>query len=262
MSIWGIDVSSNNDNSQSTIDWQAVAASGQAFAWTKATEGMRYINPDLAHNKEGIAAAGMVRGFYHFAQPDFSPPELEAHYFLNAVGDLNPGDLLALDLEAGSGDLSLWAANFLLTVELVAGFKPFLYSGTWFLKPHNCLDKPSIGAYPLWLSGYQANQPPVPGGWNTIAMWQFTDKASVPGVPSLVDQSVFLGTVDELKEYGKMGTPVSQNVSDQLVTILSVIGDNTYPDGSDMDAQADGQPVSHRVFIRELVQQGKALLGA
>ena len=49
-----------------------------------------------------------------------------------------------------------------------------------------------------------------------------------------------------------------------IVTMLSVIGENTYPDGSNLDTQAEGQPegVTKRVFIRQLVQQGKALFGA
>ena len=261
---YGIDVSSNNDSSSASIDWNAVAASGQGFAWTKATEGSNYINPDLRHNAAGIQAAGMVRGFYHFARPDNNSPQAEVDFFLRAVGDLAPGDLVALDLEVGSGDLRAWAESWVSYCQEQIGFTPMLYSGTWFLQPHNCLYSPILSKCGLWLSGYQENMPSVPGMWNGIALWQFTDKAVVPGVPSAVDQSVFLGSVDELKTYGKEGSVVDKSVEDQLVTILSVIGDQTYPDGSNMDEQASGQPagVSHRVFQRELVQQGKALLGA
>jgi GH25 family lysozyme M1 (1,4-beta-N-acetylmuramidase) len=52
----GIDVSSY----QGSVNWAAVAQSGQVFAITKATEGTTYTDEYLAANFAGMAANGMV----------------------------------------------------------------------------------------------------------------------------------------------------------------------------------------------------------
>lgn len=257
--LYGIDTSSNNG----LIDWSQVAASGQAFAWTKATEGLNYINPNFASDWVSIKANGMIRGAYHFAHPE-NNPYTEAAYFLNIVGKLEPTDLIALDLEIGSGDLHIWTENFLDYVTKQSGTKPFLYSGTWFLEPHDCLNDPTLAQYYLWLSGYQANAPAVPADWDMFTMWQFTNKAIVPGVPDPVDQSVFIGTLDQLKAYGMASpTPPQMKPLDVIVNDASVIGDMTYPDNVDMwSSPAPNQQVCRAVFIRELVQHIKAVAGA
>src|SRR5690348_16012481 len=130
--LQGPDVSSY----QRMCDWNAVKASGRDFAWCKASEGTNYINPYFHDNWNGMRAAGLVRGAYHYAEPAFSGPEAEAEYFLYVVGQLSPGDLVALDIEAGDGNLLDWALRFLRRVESAVGFKPLLYSGRWFLDPH------------------------------------------------------------------------------------------------------------------------------
>src|SRR5438128_310787 len=139
---------------QGFVDWPQVAASGRAFAWTKATEGAWYVNPTFAYNWSGIKAAGMVRGAYHFGRPDQSAdPAADADDFLSTVGELQPGDLLALDLEAGAGNLLDWALVWLEHVASQAGFKPMLYSGSWFMQPHGLTADGRLAQYPLWLSG-------------------------------------------------------------------------------------------------------------
>lgn len=260
MTLQGPDVSSY----QGQPDWAAVAASGRSFAWTKATEGLAYTNPDLSYNWPAIKTAGLVRGAYHFGQPAQGSPEDQADFFLGTLGDIQATDLLALDLEAGSGQLLDWALRFLYRVTSQAGFKPMLYSGRWFLDPHGVEANDELAQYGLWLSGYQSSPPALPPGWQTLAMWQFTDRDIIPGISGPCDESVFFGTLDQLHGYGKPGATPQQapvSVGSQIVTIDSVIGDNTYPDGSDMDALAPNQPVSHRVFIRQLVQYAKTLPG-
>ena len=81
----GIDVSSY----QGGVDWKSVAASGQQFAFTKATEGVTYTDDQLAANWAGINAAGMTRGAYHFGHPSIDAVA-QANYFVNAV---NAGEL-------------------------------------------------------------------------------------------------------------------------------------------------------------------------
>lgn len=216
--LQGPDVSSY----QGYPDWAAVAASGRAFAWTKATEGLEYGNPYFTGNWQAIRAAGLVRGAYHFAQPDVSSPEAQAEFFLSRVGDLVPGDLLALDLEAGSGNLLDWALRFLRHAAARVFFKPMLYSGRWFLDPHGVEANPDLGEYGLWLSGYQADQPALPPGWTALAMWQFTDADSIPGIVGQVDESYFEGDLAQLAKYGKPA-PV-QEIDTDAQTVNTNVG--------------------------------------
>lgn len=248
---------------QGAVDWRAVAASGRAFAWSKATEGSGYTNPYFAANWPGMRAAGLARGAYHFARPDLGSPEDQADFFLFTVGNLQPGDLLALDVEVGQGDLLGWVLTFLDQVAAAAGFKPLLYSGNWFLNDHNLYGDPDLGQYGLWLAAYQNGVPQLPPAWVTLAMWQDTNNASIPGIDGPCDESYFFGSLTQLLAYGKPGYPAAPALTtpQQLVTIDSVIGDNTYPDGSDMYALADNQPVSRVTFIRQLIQHAKLLPG-
>ena len=60
--VRGIDVSHH----QGSIDWEAVARSGVAFAYIKATEGRDFIDQKFQEKWTGCAAAGVARGAYHF----------------------------------------------------------------------------------------------------------------------------------------------------------------------------------------------------
>ena len=206
MTISGVDVSSWQG---SAIDWAAVTGAGYEFVLVKATEGTSYTNPDFAADWIGAQKAGMARGAYHFALPDVNAAADEAAYFLRAVGQLTPGDFLALDVEAGSGNLLPWVAAFLAAVQAAAGFKPLLYSRTEFMAAHNLLDA-SLADNGLWLAQYQSTQPPAPAPWQFVAIWQ-SGQGSVPGIAGLVDQDVFNGTRDQLLKYGAPPKPQPTN---------------------------------------------------
>lgn len=199
----GVDVASYQGNP----DWAAVAASGIAFAFTKVSEDDDYTNPTFARNWSGIRSAGIARGAYHFARPDSATDAVqEADYFLSrldSVGGLAAGDLLALDLESGSGDLGQWALDWLHRVESRVGFKPLVYTGSWFAGPHNLAAYPELGQFGLWLAAYQGSMPAPPSPWEFVAFWQYSDSGSVPGIAGNVDMSMFNGTVDRLHLYGK-----------------------------------------------------------
>lgn len=205
----GIDVSSH----QGYVDWAAVRAAGAAFSFTKATGGAWYQNPTLGANWQSMAAAGLQRGAYHFAfetsgQPFPGPgPEAEAAYFLAAVLPLGLSrtDMLCLDIEQGSGHLGEWALRWLKHVEAAVGFRPLLYTGDWFAREHGFADVPELAQYGLWQAAYQSTMPPPTAPWTSIAFWQFTDKATVPGVSTPCDGNWFNGNLDQLKGYGKPG---------------------------------------------------------
>lgn len=177
----GPDVSSYQPNT----DWQAVAAAGYKFGFVKATEGTSYVNPYFAQDWQAIRGAGLLRGAYHFAQPDSNAPETEAAHFM-AVVQPGPDDLMVLDLEVGSGDLQDWAIRFAANI----GGSRMLYSGGPFIANHN-LDQYAVCVAfdgKLWIAAY-GPQPPVPANWPELTFWQYTDGESVPGVAGACDCS-------------------------------------------------------------------------
>jgi GH25 family lysozyme M1 (1,4-beta-N-acetylmuramidase)/LysM repeat protein len=195
----GIDVS----DFQGVVDWDSVAQTHQ-FAFCKATEGTGFVAHTFQQNWAGIKAAGIVRGAYHFARPDNNAPEDEANHFLQQVGDqLEPGDLLALDLETGTGDKSGWALTFLQTVAAQTGFRPLLYSGRGFLNDLGCIGNDDLAQHGLWLAAFSSRVPQTPPNWAEISFWQHTDSASVLGVGGNVDESFFFRDADALAALGK-----------------------------------------------------------
>lgn len=264
----GPDVSSY----QGLPNWNAVAASGRSFAWTKATQGLDYINPTFGYNWAGIRNAGIVRGAYHFFDATVDATA-QAKAFLSAIdsaGGLFPLDLLALDAEdptSGTAPEKAPVLDFLRYVAGEVGFNPELYSGRWWLDPHGVEGDDELATYPLWLSGYSTNPPALPPGWKILSMWQDTDNARIPGIDGPVDESIFFGTLEQLNSLGmpapdQPAQPAPPTVDDQVITIASVIGDMTYPDDAQWDALAPNQPVSRRIFQRQLVQHVKLLKGA
>lgn len=198
----GIDVS----NWQGTVDWDAVAGGGVQFAFAKASEGTTFVDPQFARNWTEMRRVGLPRGAYHFAQPESNAPEAEADFFLNTLGtagSLQPGDLIALDLEAGSGDLTLWTLAWLARVTARTGFRPLVYSGAWFLQPHLAATNGELPQHGLWLAAYTAALPAPPLNWPVIAFWQHTDSATIAGVAGTCDADFFNGDAAQLKLYGK-----------------------------------------------------------
>src|ERR1051326_9001797 len=170
----GIDVS----DYQRKVDWSQVAQTHD-FAFAKATEGTDFVAHTFQQNWQGMKDAGLVRGAYHFARPSSNAPEAEANFFLQQVGELEPGDLLALDVEAGQGDLSDWVVRFLRTVADQTGFLPLLYSGRYFMQGTNLLNNYDIAQHGLWLAAYSATVPATPPTWPVVAFWQHSDSAQV-----------------------------------------------------------------------------------
>jgi len=179
----GPDVSAYQPN----VDWAQVAAAGFRFAFVKATESTGYVNPFFARDWAQIPANGLVRGAYHFAHPDDGQPVAEAEHFLQTVSP-QAGDLLVLDLETGTGDLSGWAMQFAERLP----WPPMLYSGVPFMAAHG-LCTPEVAAafgHQLWIAAY-GPQPNLPNGWPELTFWQFSDGEAVPGVQGACDCSIY-----------------------------------------------------------------------
>lgn len=207
---YGPDVSSH----QGYVDWMAVRSVGCSFGITKASGGAWYASPTFTSNWQGMAAAGMQRGAYHFAFESSGQPlpgpgaVVEADYFLSKVMPygLVRGDLLVLDIEQGAGPLGQWALDWCRRVEEVVGFKPLVYTAKGFADAHGLGQVAELGGYGLWLADWDATSMPPPcAPWTSTTIWQFTDKATVPGISTPVDGNRFNGTPEQLWAWGKPG---------------------------------------------------------
>lgn len=167
----------------------------------KATEGLTYTDSDFAKNWKGMEASGIkVRGAYHFGHANDNA-KAQVEHFLATVGTLKAGDFLVLDIEAADSQsptqVASFSAEFVHLLRNKTHGKPvFVYTGAWFWDPQ-AGGSSSCQNFPLWVSGYSSS-PPMPKGWSKWTFWQYSDKASVPGISGGCDYSRFYGTSAEL----------------------------------------------------------------
>lgn len=114
-----------------------------------------YTDPLFSHNQAESRRVGIRRGFYHFAYPWYNYPEAEANQFLSVIGELQEGELLALDIEDVKNkrlpsNTVEWTKKCLDNIASRTGVKPFLYINLDILRR---FDWSSISStYPLWLA--------------------------------------------------------------------------------------------------------------
>ena len=224
--IHGIDVSAW----QGQIDWGAVQRSGRLFAFAKATEGATFVDRTFAANRAAMGQAGLVlRGFYHFARPDRNTAAAEAAHFLRTVGPLGPGEIAVLDLEVTPGPgIGDWAAEWLARVHQATGRVPMIYSYQSYLYE---IPTSRLTQYPLWVAAWGADNglipasPPKTDRWSRWTFWQYTSKARVPGVSTLVDDNLFNGTPAELAALaGAAPPPAADPLAELVKNVLEGLG--------------------------------------
>jgi len=206
MSIKGIDISSFQGNP----DYD-VLNKNLDFVITKVTEGVNYLNPNFAYNRDNARRVGMGLGFYHFARPEYGNiASNEADYFLSNIGAMKSGDILCLDYESNFKDCVNWCKKWLDRVYTNSGIKPLIYLNKSTISSFNW--QPIIDAgYGLWLAdySYDPNSTVPTTAWKFTAIRQYTDKLAVGGVNGVVDGDVFYGDIDQFHAYGyKPAAPV------------------------------------------------------
>lgn len=203
---FGPDVSRWQHPNGKAISWSKVKQAGNSFAVIKASEGSSYTNPWYAKDVAGARSARLVVGAYHYARPtsSMSSAVSQARYFASVIGDVRTSGTLPpiLDLETtgglSAGQLVTWAQVFTETVRELTGRTPVVYTYVSFWSSHMAGTN-AFTRFPLWLAYYHANvYPPLIGGWADHTMWQYTDRARVPGIPGGVDRNRFMGTAAEL----------------------------------------------------------------
>lgn len=190
----GIDVS----HYQGAVSWAEVHQARIEFAFAKATDGLTWVDPQFAANWQGMKAAGILRGAYHYFEPADDAAQ-QAEFFLATVqpaaGDLPP----ALDVEkAGSTSTALWQGveTWLEAVAAATELQPFLYVDPTFARENEI--PAAFAAYPLWIAEYGVAQPALPAGWTAWQIWQHSESGTVAGVNGAVDLDVADGPIAKL----------------------------------------------------------------
>ncbi len=186
-SVRGVDVSRH----QGDIRWPAVASSGIAFAYIKATEGGDWTDPRFADNWHEAKRAGLLVGSYHFFT--FCRPAIDqAEHFL-AIAPRDPDALPpAIDIEYAGNchevpppdvvrhELVVW----LDAVEAALGKVPVVYVTA---EAHKDFLVGSSVKNPLWMRSL-IGEPKPP--W---LLWQYDARGTVKGIDGIVDLNVFAG---------------------------------------------------------------------
>ena len=194
--VHGIDVS----HYQKQIDWPRIAEQDIHFAFVKATEGLTYQDSLFCRNWDGMAAAQIKRGAYHFFRPSVSAYDQARNYmhWVNMeAGDLAP--VLDVEVLDGVSKVTLIAQmhTWLYLVEINYGIKPVIYTN---LKFYNRYLAGHFKDYPLWIARYNTRTPTLACGreWD---FWQYGSKGRLEGIEGNIDFNVFRGSPEALEQY-------------------------------------------------------------
>jgi len=186
---------------------EGAPATGQTFA--------QCADKNFSTYRQQAEQQGMEVGFYHFADAQLNTPDAEAQCFCENVGHLNKGEFAVLDFEqAYTGDSVAWCKAWLDGVQARLGVRPLLYTDFAIINASDWT--PVIKAnYGLWLAnfGVNPNGPPPATPWPSVAMLQYGDTSTFPGIISEADADVFYGSVSQLQSYGAVSSVTPAAVS-------------------------------------------------
>lgn len=194
--VHGVDVA----RYQGAIDWRAVARSGIAFAYIKATEGGDVLDPEFRSNRRGAKSAGLRWGAYHYFY-FCRPAAQQARWFIRHV----PRDAAALPhvldmewnprsptcrLRPDGATVRREARRFLEILERHYGRRPIVYTTPDFYAQTGI---GRLSGTQFWLRSV-ADHPSATYPGQRWTFWQYTGTGQVPGVSGPVDINVFVGS--------------------------------------------------------------------
>ncbi|HIW91935.1 MAG TPA: glycoside hydrolase family 25 protein [Candidatus Corynebacterium avicola] len=256
----GVDVASHQHPDDGAIDWQTVAASGQSFAFIKASEGTGYVNPYFTSDSAKASAAGVTPGSYHFAKPGTSDPRAEAqHYAATLASGAQPSLPPTLDLEESGGlgpeELQNWVRDWIDEIKILTGRDPIIYTYNdfWINDMGNTEE---FSEYPLWLAYYNPTLPSeIPGGWDEVTFWQYSDAGQVDGIYADVDLNTYYGTDAQLQELAgqpSAGSAVG-NIADALRPITDAARAQAEAANNTEHEEANGEPGLNQPLSTDLL---------
>lgn len=186
---------------QEKIDWKAIdKIDGEfplSFVFIRATAGNDRVDSRFDENWKAAKNHDFVRGAYHYYRPNENSLE-QAELFIKTVklhkGDFPPVlDIEELPKNQSVDSLKTGLKRWLKKVERHYGVKPIIYSGESY---YNDFLKEEFKGYTFWIANYNFFVENIKDEW---LIWQFTEKAEIPGIKGLVDINVFNGNRKDLK---------------------------------------------------------------
>lgn len=221
--IKGIDVSRWNGK----IDWKTVANYGMGFAILRITEKGNIVDSTFEPNYKGCIENKIPVGAYKYSYATtIAQIKNEANVVIKTLNKRKLDYPVFLDIEDKcqenlSDSLMMKMIEAFRAIIVKAGYKFGIYCGySWY---QNQLPK-GAKKYDCWVARYSSNDDGslperlrVPASTGVIG-WQYSSSATLPGIPTKVDRSVFY------KDYSKSST-TSTNTSNN--------NSNKTPQGSD-----------------------------
>jgi lysozyme len=195
--VVGFDVS----QFQGKIKWDLVEHVDKSFplgfVFIRATAGRNKVDSQFKRNWIGAKKKKIIRGAYHYYRPNENSIE-QANLFIKTV-HLGPGDLPpVLDIEKlpknqSIDSLKVGLKRWLDKVERHYKVKPIIYTGERY---YDDFLKSEFKEYPFWIANYNFFVEEMDDNW---LFWQFTEKASIPGIKGNVDLNIYNGTPKMLR---------------------------------------------------------------
>jgi lysozyme len=194
--VIGIDVS----EFQGKVDWEEVEILDEKypvqFVFIRATAGNDRVDRQFERNWEGAKENKIMRGAYHYYRPNENSIE-QADLFIKTVklqkGDLPPVlDIEKLPKNQPLDSLKKGLKRWLNKVEKHYQVRPIIYSGERY---YSDFLKEEFSEYLFWIANYNFYREKIEDDW---LFWQFTEKASLPGIKHRVDVNIYNGDLEQL----------------------------------------------------------------
>jgi lysozyme len=186
---------------QLQIDWGKVGAAGKTVAMIKACQGVT-VDPKWVANQSGASAAGILIIPYLFVTNEDTQAQIDA--FTAATG-LAANMPVALDWEGNGAPHADVVETIGVALKGATTRDPLGYWGLY--PPGNATA--TMQTWPRWIPRYGDNTG-VPDQNHTVDVpwlfWQYTSTATVGGITTGVDASMFSGTPAELIGWCNSGT--------------------------------------------------------
>lgn len=203
--IKGIDVSRWNG----TIDWKTVANYGMGFAILRITEKGNIVDSTFEPNYKGCIENKIPVGVYKYSYATtIAQIKDEANVVIKTLNKRKLDYPVFLDIEDKcqenlSDSLMMKMIETFRAIIVKAGYKFGIYCGySWYqnqlpegAKKYDCW----VARYPNNDTGELQERLRVPASTGVIG-WQYSSKATIPGIPTKTDRSVFY------KDYSKSST--------------------------------------------------------
>lgn len=195
--VIGIDVS----EFQGKIDWDEIELLEEKypvqFVFIRATAGNNWVDSKFKKNWSGAKEHKIMRGAYHYYRPNENSIE-QANLFIKTVklqkGDLPPVlDIEKLPKNQPLDSLKKGLKRWLNKVENHYGVRPLIYSGERY---YDDFLKEEFSDYLFWIANYNFYREKIDDEW---LFWQFTEKASLPGIKHRVDVNIYNGDFEQLQ---------------------------------------------------------------